>query len=545
MKSSSIATRILVGFALIATIFVAVAAYVTIHSARIEDASRQIEETFTPKLDAVTRLNDAIQQIRIQVRSAIIETEPATLTEVGRSTDQHIAAANSAMQRITELEHGASADQGLPQAALGIREQLQTFEMLSREIVSLGSNGAQADANRLFHAAHWPAALALNEATRVYLAQVRTANTTAIETLKASARQTTRAVIGGAATFVLFAAVIALAIARGIRHKLTDTLAAVKRIAGGDLSSDLQPQGKDEVAALQREVQSMQLSLREMVQTIRQADVRLHEATHHLSHATDQVRHGSETQAGLAASMAQSLDALSSSISHVSLLGSAASDTSTQAREHASSGALGINDMVDQITKVSERIEHSARNASQLGEATLRISEIVKVIQTVASQTNLLALNAAIESARAGEMGRGFAVVADEVRKLAEQSAQSTIQITSVTEAIQSGAQDVALQIQATVTQMQSGLAGAKQAGQEIDEIVANAETVMNVITEVSTGLDEQATASQQIARQIDEIVQMVEENAEAAAEVATAADDLTSLSAALSSSVGRFRLHA
>lgn len=544
MKSSSIATRILAGFGLIATIFIAVAAYVVIHSAHIEDASQQIEGTFTPKLDALNQLNDAIQQVRIQVRNAIIETNSTALAEVGQLIEHNIVAADTAMQRIEALEHASATDQNLPLAAKGLREQLQTFEKLSREIVHQGSNGAQVEGSRLFHANHGPAALALNEATRSYIAQVRSANTNAIETLKASARQMTHAVIGGAALFTLFSAVIVLVITRDVRNKLTDTLAAVGRIAGGDLSTDLHPQGKDEVAALQTEVQRMQVSLREMVQTIRQADIRLHEATHHLSHATGQVRQGSETQAGLAASMAQSLDALSSSISHVSQLGGAASDTSFQAREHASNGALGIGDMVEQITKVSERIEHSAKHASQLGEATLRISEIVKVIQTVANQTNLLALNAAIESARAGEMGRGFAVVADEVRKLAEQSALSTVQISSMTEEIQSGAQDVSQQIQTTVAQMQTGLAGAKKAGQEIEEIVANAETVVNVITEVSTGLDEQATASQQIARQIDEIVQMVEENAEAAAEVALAADDLTSLSAALSSSVGRFRLH-
>ena len=57
---------------------------------------------------------------------------------------------------------------------------------------------------------------------------------------------------------------------------------------------------------------------------------------------------------------------------------------------------------------------------------TKNITEITKVLYSIASQTNLLALNASIEAARAGEAGKGFAVVAEEVRKLSEESRQAS-----------------------------------------------------------------------------------------------------------------------
>ena len=48
-------------------------------------------------------------------------------------------------------------------------------------------------------------------------------------------------------------------------------------------------------------------------------------------------------------------------------------------------------------------------------DASKRIEDITRVIESIAFQTNILALNAAVEAARA-EHGKGFAVVAQEVR---------------------------------------------------------------------------------------------------------------------------------
>ncbi|MGL1892480.1 MAG: methyl-accepting chemotaxis protein [Spirochaetaceae bacterium] len=150
---------------------------------------------------------------------------------------------------------------------------------------------------------------------------------------------------------------------------------------------------------------------------------------------------------------------------------------------------------VAQITKskmvATEKLVGMARNGSEKMELTKSavmeinssigsISELVVLINNIASQTNLLAMNAAIEAAHAGDAGKGFSVVADEIRKLAETSSENSQKIDHVLKGI------VAKILMATDTSQETSIAF-----NEINDEVLEVSKALNEISASTSELSE------------------------------------------------------
>ena len=331
-----------------------------------------------------------------------------------------------------------------------------------------------------------------------------------------------------------------------VRQQITQPLATMvgllSKIGQGQLNNSIDIHGGDEIGQLLSSTQVMQTKLAEMIGQVRISADQLSSTAQQVATSSQRVATASQQQTDGATRMAAAVDELSGSISLVSDNATSARDLSANSGQLSHEGRKVINEAAEGITRIAGTVQTSSAIIQQLGERSGQISAIVNVIKEIADQTNLLALNAAIEAARAGEAGRGFAVVADEVRKLAERTGQSTSEIATTIEKIQSGTQDAVHSMESGVIQVNRGIQLAGEAGEAIVKITETTESVIRAVTDISLAINEQGQASKKIAQGIEEIAQSAEQNALSMRESAAVAQQLQILASDLQSSVSRFR---
>ncbi len=330
-----------------------------------------------------------------------------------------------------------------------------------------------------------------------------------------------------------FGAAGTLLVSRRVAQPLQSIQAAMMKVAGGDLDTDVPHADRhDEIGGLAQALVTFKQNAVEKT--------RIENAEHERALHTEQRQQAIESHiAAFEAEMGAALKALAEASDAMRATSTKLSDTAEQTNRQAKSAAgasayassnvqtvaAASQELTTSIGEIGRQVTHASTVADRavtetkatdatvhgLADATQRIGQIVGLISEIAAQTNLLALNATIEAARAGDAGRGFAVVATEVKSLATQTAKATDDIT------------------AQIADIQRVAAEAAQAMRRIGGTIGE---VNQVAGSIAAAVEQQGAAAQEITRNTQEAAHRTVEVSENVTGV-TAGADATGIAAA------------
>lgn len=324
-------------------------------------------------------------------------------------------------------------------------------------------------------------------------------------------------------------------------NKVCDT---INKIRGeNNLSISVQSSGKDEISILTNDFDSLIGDFKTLIFEVNTALGILGVATENLANTTAATSDGMREQLHEADMVATAATQMQATIQDISFNTEAAAKKAETTNESALEGKKEVDSTVAQISQLTDSLGGASEVVSLLEKDGETIGSVLDVIRAIAEQTNLLALNAAIEAARAGEQGRGFAVVADEVRSLAQRTQDSTQEIEGIIHTLQQRTQEVVSLMNKCRTQGDESANQARKAGELLEFITENVQTIMDMSTQIATAIDEQNLVASEVNKNVVRIRDIAEQAASHSETNAHTSEEVSEQAKVLHSAIAKFKV--
>lgn len=304
-------------------------------------------------------------------------------------------------------------------------------------------------------------------------------------------------------------------ITRSITKPLSEAVDAADKVAAGDLTVDIHPEGKDEVANLMRSMNQMIVQLRKTVATVLSNAEAVNVGAGQIASGNSELSTRTQEQAANLEETAASMEQMTSTVK--------------QNADNAAKADQLARSVSSQASDGGEVISRAISAMGEINEASRKITNIIGLIDDIAFQTNLLALNAAVEAARAGEQGRGFAVVASEVRNLAGRSAAA--------------AKDIKELVNDSAAKVEDGSNQVELSGKTLEEIVESIKKVSDIVSEIAAASSEQSSGIDQVNLAVSQMDSMTQQNASLVDESAAASLSMQEQARSLEQQMAFFKL--
>ncbi len=449
------------------------------------------------RIDLLNDTNNDLNQVFINLRNIVLNNNPEKQKEYQQRVvkfREDYAEKFKKMEDMTNKE-----DKKALELIARIKEAMAVASPINNKVIELGLSAKEAEAAAMISKEAGPAGRKVSDEIEALIQHNSERSKMRFEEAQKEFTSARNLMFGLGIAGIMIAIFTAIFLTRGIVRPLAEAVEVANKMAGGNLTFEVNVTSTDETGQLMSAIKNMVEKLKQVVGEVMSASDNVASGSQQLSSTAQQMSQGATEQAASAEEISSSMEEMASSIRQNT-------DNAMQTEK------ISIKSSVDAKEGGKAVIETVA--------AMKEIATKISIIEEIARQTNLLALNAAIEAARAGEHGKGFAVVASEVRKLAERSQSAAGEISGLS------SRSVAI---------------AEQAGEMLTKMVPDIQKTSELVQEITASSKEQDTGAEQINKAIQQLDQVIQQNASASEEMASTSEELSSQAEQLQHSISFF----
>lgn len=538
-RDLKVATKLLLSFSVVMLLTIFLGLFSIAQLAKVNAGTRELGTNWMPSTNLVSELDHTLQTYRRSEFQHILSTEKSDMDRYEKRMVDILAQGSKIREEYQKLISSDEEKKLFEEYQAKLKQYLDE----NKKLVELSRQNKNAEALAVLRGA---SNKSLTETEEVLRKLIDLNKKGGVDEYKKAEKLygVSRMLIGVTLAVCVFLGIsLALLVARIISKPLTSGVEVANRIAGGDLTVQVQVDSADETGQLMNAMQSMVENLRTMISRTAEISTGIASASAELRATAETISTGAEEVANQTNTVATAGEEMSSTSSDIARNCTMAADASRMTIDSANSGAAVVNETIRGMSVIAERVQQSSRTVEALGARSDQIGQIVGTIEDIADQTNLLALNAAIEAARAGEQGRGFAVVADEVRALAERTTRATREISEMIKSIQSETKEAVKAMGEGVHEVEKGTESSMRSGQALEDILSRINEVAMQVSQIATAAEEQTATTSEVSMNIQQISEVVQQTARGAEETANAASVLAEQANELQDLIKRFKL--